>query len=74
MCLVVVIIVRDGHIFPYSENIPSWSHNLCTQHATATILDVFYKDLKVRATAFFNWSAPCGTELQHTAQSHPYWQ
>ena len=54
MCLVVVIIVRDGHIFPYSENIPSWSHNLCTQHATATILDVFYKDLKVRATAFFN--------------------
>ena len=61
MCLLVVINVRNGYIFPYSENIPSLSHNLCTEHATATILDVFYKGLKVHATAFFNVQLKCST-------------
>ena len=59
MCLVVVINVRDGYTFPYSENIPSLSHNLCIKHAKATILDVFYKDLKVHATAFFDVELKC---------------
>ena len=31
MCLVVVINVRDGYNFPYSENIPGLSRNLHTE-------------------------------------------
>ena len=59
MCLVVVINVRDGYIFPYSENIPILRHNLGTENTTVTILDVFYKDLKVSATAFFDVQLKC---------------
>ena len=42
MCLLVVINVRDGYSFPYSENIPP-------NNATTAIWDVFYKDLTVCA-------------------------
>ena len=49
MCLVVVINVRDGYNFPFSENIHNRATIWAPNNATAAILDVSHKDFTVRA-------------------------